>query len=130
MDQQEFLVSEDLNFHSFNEEITPESTIKAEEIKDEDDILLFAQLDNLTNNISNNEYQIVQEVEVVDQLQGTPNEFGDKLPIDLTKLSDTGSDMQNEGSTSHYVRYKLQDGKHVKIWECGIWEAKETVLPL
>lgn len=106
-----------LNFESRNRYFS--STIKTEDIKDEEDILLFAQLDNLANNISSsNDFQMVQEVEVVDRLQ-TPDEFRNKLPIDLTKFP-TSSEIQHESNTSHYVRYKLQDGKHVKIWECGI----------
>ncbi|KAJ8971189.1 hypothetical protein NQ317_005359 [Molorchus minor] len=120
MNQQEFLVPEDLSFRS------PDTTIKSEDIKDEDDILLFAQLDNLTNNMANNEFQIVQEVEVVDQLQAAQSDFAGKLPIDLNNLS-TNSELQyTGGNTSHYVRYKLQDGKHVKIWECGICSKEFT----
>ncbi|XP_018563493.1 zinc finger protein 737-like [Anoplophora glabripennis] len=125
MEDQEFLVSGDLTFQPFNEEITSESAIKTEDIKDEEDILLFAQLDNLANNISsNNDFQMVQEVEVVDRLHAS-DEFRNKLPIDLTKFPTT-SEAQHESNTSHYVRYKLQDGKHVKIWECGICSKEFT----
>nr|CAH7725771.1 unnamed protein product [Callosobruchus chinensis] len=73
-------------------------------------MLLFAQLDTLSS-----DFQIVQEVEI-DQT-GDP---GRSSQLDQDSIAAELSKLPLGGSTSHYVRYKLQDGKHVKIWECGI----------
>nr|CAI5837247.1 unnamed protein product [Callosobruchus analis] len=94
-------------------------------------MLLFAQLDNLSSSLANgtSDFQIVQEVEI-DQMGGARRSSHldeDSIEAELSKLP-------LGGSTSHYVRYKLQDGKHVKIWECGICETykrkKENLKPL
>ncbi|CAH2003583.1 unnamed protein product [Acanthoscelides obtectus] len=118
----EFIPTEDISFNSFNKDIS-NSPLKTETMRDEDDLFLFAQLDNLSNNIGslNSDFQIVQEVEIDELGGGSRNSDVDETVIetDLRK-SPPG------GSTSHYVRYKLQDGKHVKIWECGICSKEFT----
>ncbi|KAG5869475.1 hypothetical protein JTB14_024770 [Gonioctena quinquepunctata] len=66
----QFLNSDDISLRTFNEVLAPERSIKREqEMKDEDDILLFAQLDNITNNLAanSNDFHLVQNVDRMEE---------------------------------------------------------------
>ncbi|CAH1105315.1 unnamed protein product [Psylliodes chrysocephalus] len=133
MEQQEYIMSEDMNFQSFNDVIPAEGTIKREELKDEYDIFLFAHLDNITNNLDSgsNDLPFTPEMDMSQQMrdqvseqptiENESNNVDDKdsEELNISLLKDQGPDM-NGNSTSHFVRYKLQNGKHVKMWVCGI----------
>lgn len=43
-----------------------------------------------------------------------------KTPLNGSKVPLISKNESPGFGTSHFVRYKLQEGKHVKIWECGI----------
>lgn len=91
----------------------------------DDDIYLLAQLDNLTNNITapSSTFPLTPEIKVMDSLQGlqtTSNGVLQDHQFETNKLPILSKSEAFGYSTSHYVRYKLQDGKHIKIWECGI----------
>lgn len=101
--------------------------MKREEDLKEDELLLYAQLDTLTNNLVANtsDYSLDSDMKIVDPLNDSmPSRANgvhqvnqidnNKIQIDAHSKTDIGY------STSHYVRYKFQDGKHIKIWECGI----------
>lgn len=102
-------------------------------------MLLFAHLDSISNNLAanSNDFPITQNVEIGDHSENTEQEivskdelqeqFDNKIAMTLDKLSqattsgiDVGNSENMNLNTSHFVRYKLQDGRHIKIWECGI----------
>lgn len=49
-----------------------------------------------------------------------------KLPIDIANAYK--SDVKNEFQPAHFVKYKVENGKHMKVWQCGI--CKTIVLSL
>ncbi|XP_074028635.1 uncharacterized protein isoform X5 [Leptinotarsa decemlineata] len=129
--EQEFLGSDDIALQAFGSVLETETPIKREEMKDEDDILLFAQLDNITNNLAahSNDFHLGQNMDRMEEAANLMqssfnNNINEKPPTDLNNSSET---KLNEGhGTSHYVKYKLQDGKHVKVWECGVCSKEFT----
>lgn len=107
------------------------SSVKREELKD-DDILLYAQLDTMTNlAASASNCSLSPDIKMVDPLQNPlPLATEGELQDQQNKNNNTQVNMGKQAvlskndtfgySTAHYVRYKLQDGKHTKVWECGI----------
>lgn len=96
--------------------------------------MLFAQLDTITNNLAassssyatlNSEMKIMDplhnelQTTIDDSLQGEGYETH-KSSMNSTKVPLISKNESPGFGTSHFVCYKLQDGKHVKIWECGI----------
>ncbi|XP_050515635.1 zinc finger protein 710-like isoform X2 [Diabrotica virgifera virgifera] len=123
MEKQEYQFPDDINFSSFNE---ISNSIKTEDFKTEyDDVTLFAQLDNITNNLT---------ASISDTAMATPIFITAKLPeiqnesTEIEELQNKSflPDPLNGNHISHFVRYKIQDGKHVKIWECGICQKEFT----
>lgn len=74
--------------------------------------LTTANQENIAFNI-----QPYTDAQVVNQILSGDNFT--KLPIDLGS-SFKIEDIKSDRSLPHYIKYKLQDGKHVKVWECGI----------
>ncbi|XP_072397790.1 uncharacterized protein [Diabrotica undecimpunctata] len=123
MEKQEYQFPDEINFSSFNE---ISNSIKTEDFKTEyDDVTLFAQLDNITNNLT---------ASISDTTMANPMCIPIRLPENRTESTEI-EDVQNKSflpdplhgnHISHFVRYKIQDGKHVKIWECGICQKEFT----
>lgn len=96
------------------------SHVKEEEI-DEEDALLFHHLDSITNEIVNNadDLQIVQDMEILTSDQpGPSNEHILKLS-DGQNFDRLGNCIKRKIGDSHFVKYKIEDGKQVKTWECA-----------
>ncbi|KAK9737950.1 Zinc finger, C2H2 type [Popillia japonica] len=47
------------------------------------------------------------------------NNFNPKINFDLYNNKNVSS-VKTDGNLSHFVKYKVQDGKHTKVWQCGI----------
>lgn len=111
--------------------------IKEEIVKDED-ILLFtqAEMDEFSSNPNN--FEIVENMVATenvgenttfnvqfteDQMNQlfTPENFP-KLPLDIGSIYKS-ENMKTERQFSHFIKYKVQDGKHTKVWQCGICES-------
>ncbi|XP_044766709.1 protein suppressor of hairy wing-like isoform X2 [Coccinella septempunctata] len=106
--------------------------IKTEEVKD-DEVLLFSQLDQFRPNVSNS----------FSTLQESSDDSASLVFPETFNTSDFGGLLNDNGFTNtfckpeaakmfckpesikmesnpHFVKYKVLDGKHVKIWSCGI----------
>ncbi|XP_050515640.1 zinc finger protein 710-like isoform X6 [Diabrotica virgifera virgifera] len=108
MEKQEYQFPDDINFSSFNE---ISNSIKTEDFKTEyDDVTLFAQLDNITNNLT---------ASISDTAMATPIFITAKLPeiqnesTEIEELQNKSflPDPLNGNHISHFVRYKIQDGQ-------------------
>ncbi|GJQ83402.1 hypothetical protein Trydic_g14184 [Trypoxylus dichotomus] len=131
----------DIDFENLGEvpqaksnELFREPIIKEEIVKD-DDILLFtpAEMEEFTNA---NEFEIVDNIgntvtipdnasfaipfndEQLNHLINT-NNFNPKINFDAYG-NKSSINIKAEGNQSHFVKYKVQDGKHTKVWQCGI----------
>ncbi|CAG9855840.1 unnamed protein product [Phyllotreta striolata] len=115
-----------MNFESLNDT----STIKNEDLKDEYDIFLFAHLDNITNNIVNgsNDLPFGNQMEAAPLPPSKPRDhldhdmaFDEKevANLDVAELMKFESEDADNGTT-HFVRHEIQNGKQVKLWECGV----------
>lgn len=121
-----------LKFHNFR--------VK-EEILGDEDMLLYTSGDLTSFPKDSNNFQMVQELvnnagplpdNSAFNIQGFDenpmNQLLNKYPIDfgqLYKLESIKSD-----NSSQYVKYKLRDGKHSKVWECEICNYFSIVLPI
>ncbi|KAK9891867.1 hypothetical protein WA026_017354 [Henosepilachna vigintioctopunctata] len=113
----------DLDFtSSINEDISV-SEIKTEEVKD-DDVLLFSELEQFRTNVSNGFPNLPEQSDDGHSLVFPDTVGNSSLGGQLGENTYTNNFCKNETikmeNKPHYVKYKMLDGKHVKIWSCGI----------
>ncbi|KAI4455214.1 zinc finger c2h2 superfamily [Holotrichia oblita] len=81
----------------------------------------FEIVDNIGNTVTipeNSSFNIPFSDEQLNQLINT-NNFNPKINFDLYNNKNV-SNAKADGNLSHFVKYKVQDGKHTKVWQCGI----------
>ncbi|XP_057670679.1 zinc finger protein 836-like [Diorhabda carinulata] len=120
---EDYLEPGEINFRNLIREST-ESSVKNEELKDDYDLSLLAQLDDITYNLASdtNDLPMVRDLELPSPISETSNNSLQNGMSNFKEndLPDLQFSPNKEPSNVHYVKYKLQDGRHVKIWECGI----------
>lgn len=106
-----------------------------EEARNEEDILLFtdAEMDELSNqnstfhivddfaesedSMSNNQNYNIQVLSDPDQLL----EHEDLHKYPLMDMNGIGKmTIKNEDMLNNFIKYKVLDGKHTKVWQCGV----------
>lgn len=102
-----------------------------------DDILLFtqAEMDAVTGNNPNFEIENIVDTVNISESSSFPlqslqfadehvnqilsNDSFSKVPVPADMYK-TEASVKSERPLSHVVKYKVQDGKHTKVWQCGI----------
>lgn len=109
-------------------------TAKDDTCKSED-VLLFTQfeMDQFRDNTNNNQIMdnimgplninenVAYNLQLMDNQNGnqivTRDDYN-KLQIDMSNIYKT--EIKNEYQPAHYIKYKVENGKAVKVWQCGI----------
>lgn len=57
-----------------------------------------------------------------DQITRFLNGIGQEVECEAEEMTDgckVEGEVKSEGTASHQVLYKVQDGRHIKIWQCN-----------
>ncbi|XP_025835763.1 zinc finger protein 8-like, partial [Agrilus planipennis] len=130
-------IFKDVDFTATKDNNLPSSdvNIKEEAIVDEDILLLTsAEMEEFSRDSSN--FRMVEDIVDGDALmenssfniqqlndpqmnQTLTGENFTKLPIDVGSFYKMDQ-MKTDRNMTHFVKYKIQDGRHSKVYECGI----------